>query len=92
MKSKNVIADKYNIFLAKMSIIKQGKYWQKLVNTDEKRSIIFSDDHDGSRYENNNFPFSILMINIVMSTIRQCNIWKKNIRYLRLIIKCSILI
>ena len=41
LKSKNVIADKYDISLAKMSIIKPGKYWQKLVNTDEKKNIHF---------------------------------------------------
>ena len=41
LKSKNVIADKYDKALAKMSIIKQGNYWQKLVNTDDNRSIIF---------------------------------------------------
>ena len=40
LKSKNVIVDKYDTALAKMSIVKQGKYWQKLVNTDDKRSIL----------------------------------------------------
>ena len=57
LKSKNVIVDKYDISLAKMSIIKPGKYWQKLVNTDEKRSILFPDDYHGTRFENNDFPF-----------------------------------
>ena len=42
LKSKNVIADKYDIALAEMSINKQGsKYWQKLVIIDDKRSILF---------------------------------------------------
>ena len=57
LNSKNVIADKYDIALAEMSIIKQGsKYWQKLVNTDDKRSIIFPDNYHGSRFECNDFP------------------------------------
>ena len=40
-----------------MSIIKQGKYWQKLVNTDDKRSILFPDDYHGSRFGHNDFQF-----------------------------------
>ena len=57
LKSKKFIADKYDIALEKMSINKQGKYWQKLVNTDDKRSILFTDNYHGSRFENNDFPF-----------------------------------
>ena len=57
LKSKNVIGDKYEITLAETSIVKPGKYWQKLVNTDEKRSILFPDDYHGTRFENNDFPF-----------------------------------
>ena len=40
LKANNVIADNYDIALAKISIIKQGNYWQKLVNTDDKRSML----------------------------------------------------
>ena len=83
LKSNNVIADKYDIALVEMSIIKQGKYCQKLVNTDDKRSILFPDNYHGSRFVNNDFPFF---------TMCQCDIWKKIIHFLRLIIKCSILI
>ena len=57
MKSKTIIENKYDIYLVKMSIIKPGKYWQKLVNIDEKRSILFPDDYHGTRLENNDFPF-----------------------------------
>ena len=57
LKSKKVIVYKYDIALVKMSIIKPGNYWKKLVNTDEKRSIIFPDDYHGTRFENNYFPF-----------------------------------
>ena len=57
MKSKNVIADKYDIALAKTSIIKQGKNCHTLVNTDDKRSILFPGNYHGSRFETNDFPF-----------------------------------
>ena len=57
LKSKNVIADKYDIALVEMSIIKQGKYWHKLVNTDDKRSILFPGNYHGLRFENTDFPF-----------------------------------
>ena len=57
LKANNVIADNYDIALAKISIIKQGNYWQKLVNTDNKRSICFSGNYHGSRFECNDFPF-----------------------------------
>ena len=57
LKSKNVIADKYDTALVKISIIKQGKYWQKLVNTDDKRSNLFPDDYHGSTFEHNDSIF-----------------------------------
>ena len=59
-KAKNVIADNYDIALTKMIIIKQGNYWQKLVNTDDKKSILFPGNYHGSRFECNDFPFFIL--------------------------------
>ena len=57
MKSNIVVADKYDTVLAKMSIVKPGKYWQKLVNTDDERSILFPDDYRGKRFKNTEFPF-----------------------------------
>ena len=35
LKPKNVITDKYNIALTKTGFNKPGKYWQKLINTDD---------------------------------------------------------
>ena len=35
LKSKIAIVDKYDIALAQTSIVKPGKYWQKLINTDD---------------------------------------------------------
>ena len=81
LKSKNVIADKYDTALAKICIIKQSKYWQKLINTDDKQKHFFPDNYHGSRFENNDFPFLILKVNILMITMRQCNIWKTIIHF-----------
>ena len=60
MKSNIIVADKYDIALAKTSIVKPGNYWQKLVNTDDKRSILFLDDYRGNRFQNTEFTFSNL--------------------------------
>ena len=57
LKSKNVIGDKYEISLARASIVKPGKYWQKLVNTDDKRNIPFPDSYHGKRFEKSDIPF-----------------------------------
>ena len=39
-----------------MSIVKPGKQWQKLVNIDDKRSILLSGDYRGKRFQNTEFP------------------------------------
>ena len=78
LKSKNVIADKYNISLAKMSIIKQGKYWQKLVNTDDERSIIFPVIIMFQDLKTMIFHFLILKVNILMITMCQMQHLEEN--------------
>ena len=83
LKSKNVIADKDDIALAKMSIIKQGNYWHKLVNTDDKRSILFPGNYHGLRFENTDFPF----FNLKGKYLDDYNVSMQT-----LIIKCPILI
>ena len=75
LKAKNVIADKYNITLAEMSIIKQGNYWQKLVNTYDERSIIFLVIIMVQDLNAMIFHFSILKVNILTIIMCQCNIW-----------------
>ena len=47
LKSNIIVADKYDIAEAQMSIVKPGKYWQKLVNIDDTRSILFSAVYPG---------------------------------------------
>ena len=41
-----------------MSIVKQGKYWQKLANIDDKRSILFPDDYRGKNFQNIEYRIS----------------------------------
>ena len=57
LKSNNVVVDKYDIALTNMNIVKPGNYWQRLVNTDDKRSILFPGDYHGNRFQNTEFPF-----------------------------------
>ena len=57
LKSNILVAYKYHIALAKTSIVKPGKHWTKLVNTDDKRSILFPDDYYGNRFQNTEFLF-----------------------------------
>ena len=59
LKSNIVVADKYDITLAQMSIVKPGKYLQKLVHTDDKTSILFPADYPGKIFQNTDFPFLI---------------------------------
>ena len=76
LKSKIIIADNYDIALVEMSIIKQGSnYWQKLVNTDDKRSILFSIIIMVRYLETMIFHFLILKVNILTITMCQCNNW-----------------
>ena len=76
LKSKNVIADRYDIVLAEMSIIKQGsEYWQKLVNTDDKRSILIPVIIMVQDLNAMISHFLILKVNILTIAMCQCNIW-----------------
>jgi len=78
LKSKNVIADKYDKPLAEMSIIKEGKYWQKLVNTDDERSIIFPVIIMFQDLKTMIFHFLILKVNILMITMCQMQHLEEN--------------
>ena len=50
LKSNNVVVDKYDIALTNMNIVKPGNYWQTLVNTDDKRSILFQNNYCSKRF------------------------------------------
>ena len=60
LKSGIVFIDKYDLALAKLNILDPKKYWQKLVNTDNKRSIIFSGNYYAKRFRNEDIPFHIV--------------------------------
>ena len=60
LKSGIVFIDKYDPALAKLNILDPKKYWQKLVNTDNKRSIIFSGNDHAKRFRNEDIPFHIV--------------------------------
>ena len=60
LKSNIVVVDKYDIALAKMSVVKPGKHWYKLVNIDDKRIILFPGDYRGKRLRNTEFPFFLI--------------------------------
>ena len=58
LKSGIVMGDKYDESLAKLNIIpSEDKYWQKLVNTDYERSILFPGNYGDSRFDNKDIPF-----------------------------------
>ena len=55
------MGDKYDKSLAKLNIIQsEDKYWQKLVNTDYERSILFPGNYGDSRFDNKDIPFCML--------------------------------
>ena len=60
MKSDVDVAEKHDLALAKLSILNIEKYWQKLVNTDNKRSILFPGSYIEKRFGNKEIPFHIL--------------------------------
>ena len=61
LKSGIVMGDKYDKSLAKLNIIQpEDKYWQKLVNTDYERSILFPGNYGDSRFDNKEIPFCML--------------------------------
>ena len=54
------MGDKYDESLARLKIIEsEDNYWQTLINTDYKRSILFPGNYGHSRFDNNNIPFGI---------------------------------
>ena len=61
LKSSMVMGDTYDKSLARLNIIEsEDKYWQKFVNTDYNRSILFTGNYGDSRFDNNSIPFSML--------------------------------
>ena len=60
------MGDKYDKSLAKLNIIEsEDKYWQKLVNADYERSILFPGNYGDSIFNNNEIPFCMLKLNIL---------------------------
>ena len=58
--------DTYNESLARLNIIEsEDKYWQKFVNTDYERSILFPGNYGDSRFDNNDIPFVMLKSRIL---------------------------
>ena len=61
LKLSIVIGDKYDKSLAKLNIIQsENKNWQKLVNTDYERSILFPGNYGDSIFDNKEIPFCML--------------------------------
>ena len=60
LKSNMVIVEKYDETLAKLNMIESDKYWQNLVNTDNKRRILFPDNYYESIFDNKEIPFHML--------------------------------
>ena len=60
LKSKMVMTERYDETLAYLNIIAFENYWEKLVNTDNQRSILFPGNYDESRFDNIDIPFGIL--------------------------------
>ena len=56
------MGDTYDESLARLNINEsEDKYWQKLVNTNYERSILFPGNYDDSRFDNNDIPFGMLI-------------------------------
>ena len=61
LKSSIVMGDKYDKSLVNLNIIQsKDKYWQKLVNTDYERSILFPGNYGDSRFDNKEISFCML--------------------------------
>ena len=61
LKSSIVMGEKYDKSLAKLNIIQsEDKYWQKIVNTDYERSILFPGNYGDSIFDNKEIPFCTL--------------------------------
>ena len=55
-----MMEDKYDKSLAKLNSIKQERYWQKLVNTDSQRSILFQGNYHSVRFSKDDILSCIL--------------------------------
>ena len=60
LKSDILVRYKYDLVLAKLNIIESEDYWQRLVNTDNQRSVLFPDNYHELRFGNENIPFHML--------------------------------
>ena len=61
LKSSIVMGDKYDKSLEKLNIMQsEDKHWQKLVNTDYERSILFPGNYGDSIFDNKEIPFCML--------------------------------
>ena len=60
LKSDIMVGDKYDLVLAKSNTIDSKTFWQKLVNTDDQRNILFQSDYHESRCGNEGTPFHML--------------------------------
>ena len=57
-KSSMIMGNKSDEYLARLNIIEsEDKCWQKLVNTDYERSILFPGNYGDSRFDNKDIPF-----------------------------------
>ena len=61
LKSSMAMGDTYNEYFSRLNIIEsEDNYWQKLVNTDYERIILFPGNYGDSRFDNNDIPFGML--------------------------------
>ena len=55
------MGDTYDESLARLNIIEsEDKHWQKLINTDYERSVLFPGNYGDSRFDNNDIPLVTL--------------------------------
>ena len=59
MKSDIVMENKYDMALAKLSIVKSEIYWQKLINMDSQRSMFFPGNYFIPRFGNEDIQFLV---------------------------------
>ena len=76
LKSDIMMEDKNDNCFAKLSIIKSERHWQKLINTDSQRSILFPCDYLRSRFGYEDISFFVLqskILNYYDATIKHLN-------------------
>ena len=59
-----LVADEYDLSLAKLNIIKLDRYWQKLAYMDSQRSILFPCNYHTSKFSNEDISFLYYKIKI----------------------------